>query len=207
MVRLQLLSGARPGEICSIRACDIDMTGRIWIFTPERHKGQHHSKARKVYFGPTAQSILREFLKTDLQAPLFTPIEAMEESNVGRRDRNAANRADRGTKLYPSQRRRIEAKRKKQRKRPIRDRYDVHSYRRAIKYAVRKANREGSKKGLPEVPDWHPHQLRHTCGTMLRRQFGLDAARAILGHTTPVVTEIYAEIDQDKALEIMAKIG
>src|SRR5262249_30174925 len=148
-----------------------------------------------------------EFLKTDLQSPLFSPIQAMEELNSARRDRNAASRTERGTKLYPSQRRRIEAKKKRTRRRPIQDRYDVHSYRRAIKYAIRKANRQRSKQGLPEVPDWHPHQLRHTCGTMIRRQYGLDAARAILGHSTPIVTEIYAALDEEKALEIMARIG
>jgi hypothetical protein len=32
-------------------------------------------------------------------------------------------------------------------------------------------------------------------------------ARAVLGHSSPVVTEVYAELDQDKAAEAMAKIG
>jgi hypothetical protein len=31
--------------------------------------------------------------------------------------------------------------------------------------------------------------------TSLRKQYGLDAARAILGHSSPVVTEVYAELD------------
>jgi hypothetical protein len=29
---------------------------------------------------------------------------------------------------------------------------------------------------------WHPHQLRHNAATELRREFGLDTARVILGH-------------------------
>jgi hypothetical protein len=32
-------------------------------------------------------------------------------------------------------------------------------------------------------------------------------ARAVLGHASPAVTEFYAELDQAKAAEAMAKIG
>jgi integrase len=39
MVRLQLLTGARPGEICMMRACDFDMTGRVWLYYPGRDQG------------------------------------------------------------------------------------------------------------------------------------------------------------------------
>lgn len=31
---------------------------------------------------------------------------------------------------------------------------------------------------------WHPHQLRHNAGTYIRREFGLDVARVILGHSS-----------------------
>jgi integrase len=54
---------------------------------------------------------------------------------------------------------------------------------------------------------WHPHQLRHNAATRLRREFGLDVARAVLGHSTPVVTEIYAELDRSRAAEAMGMIG
>jgi integrase len=29
---------------------------------------------------------------------------------------------------------------------------------------------------------WPPHQLRHNAGTNIRREFGVEAARVILGH-------------------------
>jgi integrase len=57
------------------------------------------------------------------------------------------------------------------------------------------------------LPQWHPHQLRHTKATEIRREAGLDAARAVLGHRSPVVTEVYAEVDQTKAAEVMARLG
>ncbi len=34
MIRLQRLTGARPGEVCAMRACDIDMTGAVWLYRP-----------------------------------------------------------------------------------------------------------------------------------------------------------------------------
>ena len=46
--------------------------------------------------------------------------------------------------------------------------------------------------------------LRHAKATQIRREAGLDAARAVLGHRTPVVTDVYAELDETKAAEIMA---
>ena len=54
---------------------------------------------------------------------------------------------------------------------------------------------------------WHPHQLRHNAATELRREFGLEAARIILGHHSVAITEVYAEKDEQQALEAMAKVG
>ena len=57
------------------------------------------------------------------------------------------------------------------------------------------------------MPAWHPHQLRHNAATRLRREFGLDVARVILGHGTLMMTDQYAELDREKALAVMAQVG
>jgi site-specific recombinase XerD len=44
---------------------------------------------------------------------------------------------------------------------------------------------------------WHPHQLRHSAATRIRRDYGPDAARAALGQKCLDATEIYAEIDAE----------
>ena len=75
--------------------------------------------------------------------------------------------------------------------------YTRHSYRVAIQRACRRAG----------IPPWSPHQLRHTRATMIRRDFGLEAAKAVLGHADTKVTEIYAERDLDRATEVMRAIG
>jgi site-specific recombinase XerC len=54
---------------------------------------------------------------------------------------------------------------------------------------------------------WGPNRLRHRAASFLRKEFGLEAARVILGHTSSAVTEIYAEMDQKKAAEIMGAVG
>ena len=38
MVRLQRLTGCRPGEVCKIRPCDFDTSGEVWSYRPESHK-------------------------------------------------------------------------------------------------------------------------------------------------------------------------
>ena len=49
------------------------------------------------------------------------------------------------------------------------------------------------------------------CPRRRRRQGGLlpglDTARVILGHRSPIVTEIYAEMDREKAIEAMPRVG
>ena len=60
---------------------------------------------------------------------------------------------------------------------------------------------------LAKVFAWHPHQLRHNAATFLRKEFGLDGARVILGHRSPAITDLYAELDREKALDVMAWYG
>jgi len=197
MVQLQRLSGMRPQEVCSMRTIDIDMSGRVWVYTPETHKTQHHDKQRRIHLGPTAQEILRPWLRTELAAYLFSPREAMDE-------RRAERRQARRTPLTSSQRGR---KREAKPKRSPGERYDTRSYYHAVLYGIRRANREAERVGNPPIPHWHPNQLRHNAATRLRREFGLDVARAVLGHSSPVVTEVYAELDGAKAAEAMERVG
>lgn len=57
------------------------------------------------------------------------------------------------------------------------------------------------------VPLWTPLQLRHAAATRLRAEVGLEAARVVLGHSSPSTTEIYAEVDRAKARSLMLRFG
>ena len=84
--------------------------------------------------------------------------------------------------------------------------YSSQSYGQAIWNGIAKANREAERTGAAGSRG-HPHQLRHSAATRLRREFGLDVARAVLGHHSLAITAIYAELDLAKAAEAMARIG
>jgi integrase len=49
--------------------------------------------------------------------------------------------------------------------------------------------------------------LRHNAATFLRKEFGLETARIILGHRSSAITEVYAEQDQQKAMEAIVQVG
>ena len=80
LVQLQLLTGARAGELVLIRAIDIDTSGKICSYSPVNHKTAHHGHFRTIYLGPRTQRVLQPFLAgRSVDAYLFPPIEAEAE--------------------------------------------------------------------------------------------------------------------------------
>jgi len=54
---------------------------------------------------------------------------------------------------------------------------------------------------------WAPNQLRHAAATEVRREFGLEAAQVILGHSQANVTQVYAQRDLKRGMEAAKAIG
>ena len=42
MIEVQRLTGMRPGEVCLMRTCDLDMSAKVWVYTPADHKMLAH---------------------------------------------------------------------------------------------------------------------------------------------------------------------
>jgi len=192
MIQLQLLTAARPGEVASMRLCDIDRSGEIWVYTPADHKTAHHGHQRKIYIGPRGQEILKPFLFRPAQTYCFSPAEAYAERLV-------AMHQNRKTPLSCGN---VPGSMQKEdpQWRPA-EQYTVASYRQAITRAVgfafpppeHLAQQPGeskakwqnrlTKKQKAELKawykqfHWHPHQLRHNAATFLRKEFGLETAR------------------------------
>jgi integrase len=213
MIELQRITGMRSGEVCQMRTADIDTSGKVWIFKPEAHKTAWHGHERNVYLGPKAQEIVRPFFKTDLSAYIFSPADAEAERNERR---FGVFSPDRKTPVYPSELRARENRRRHRKGRKLRKRYTTDTYLRAVVYGIAAANRarlaEGKANGIEAdkvalVPHWHPHQLRHNAATNLRREHGIEVARIILGHRSPAITEVYAEVDHARAIGVMALVG
>ncbi|MBN2377028.1 MAG: site-specific integrase [Sedimentisphaerales bacterium] len=180
MVELQMLTGMRSGELTIMRPVDIDTSGKIWFYRPASHKTEHLGHKRLVALGPKAQAIASRFMAgRKLDDYLFKPIEATWE-RYGSENRQE----NRPGVSYLAH-------------------YTPNSYRTALQRGIRRAR----KAGECDMPDFTPHQLRHTAATKVRKLYGLDASRAVLGHSTTDVTEIYAELDQRQIEKIAMNIG
>lgn len=222
MVRLQLLTGARPGEVCSMRPGDITRgLDGVWTYRPERHKTAHHGKERRIYIGPQAQAILSRYLDRDPDAYCFSPAESEA-------DRNGERKHNRRSPMTPSQASR------KLKGRALKGRYSKDAYRRAVERGcevafgmpaeLRNVGRTVRRQAEAERAEarerlsaaaaewrkehcWSPNQLRHSRATIIRERYGLEAAQVVLGHSDPKTTQIYAERDFAMAERIMAEIG
>ena len=228
MIRLMLLTGARPGEIVNLRPRDIEMTGEVWKCELTEHKTKHHGHTRTIYLGPQAQAVVTPYQRSP-ERYLFSPVEA----EADRRAKLALARSTpRSCGNKPGTNRSPHPKRKPG------QRYYVDSFRRAIERGcdlafplpaeLARIKATNAKKARLETPEewkgrlgeawekveawrslhrWHPHQLRHNAATRIRKERGLDAARAILGHRSLAITEVYAELDQGLAAETIRQLG
>lgn len=57
------------------------------------------------------------------------------------------------------------------------------------------------------LPVFTAHWLRHNAASRIRREFSLDAAQVMLGHSQADVTQLYAALNLDKAVEVARKSG
>ncbi len=202
LVRLQRLTGCRPGEIRILRPADVDRSSQPWVYRPQWHKTEHRGHKRLIFLGPQAQKILLPYLLRDAESYCFSPADA-------ERKRKEALREARKTKVQPSQLDRS----KPDPKRTAGKCYTKDSYNRAIARACDLADAAAHQE-TPEIPaderivkQWTPNQLRHAAATRIRKEYGLEAAQVILGHSRADVTQLYAERDLERAANVMKEIG
>jgi integrase len=209
MLRLQRLTGMRSGEVCQLRPAGIDRSGSEWTYTPMTHKTEHHGRDRAILLGPRAQAILAPYLDCDVAAFCFCPAEAEARRNAGRTERRV-------TPLWVSHKMRNVRKRKRRRRRPPGSAYTPESYAQAIDRACVRAypppaplarltgetasewNVRLGPKELAELKAWrqahrfHPHQVRHRAAVEFRTKYGIEACRALLGHSFAAMSDHYA---------------
>jgi integrase len=119
MMKLHLLTGMRSTELCTIRPCDINTTGKVWLYRPVQHKNLWRKKERVVPIGPQGQNILLPFLKRNITDYCFTP-----EESLAVRGKNGKG-----------------GKAKEQR-------YNAKSYRKAVQYAIAAYNKANPEKQI-----------------------------------------------------------
>ncbi len=222
MVKLQRCSGMRPSEVCNLRLCDVNRSEDVWEYIPETHKNEHHARPRVIYLGPMAQEILKPYLVRNHQGFCFSPRTAVSEWLAEKSQRR---------KTPPTHGNGRGKNKKASPKHPPSSQYTVNSYRRAIHRACDRAfspppelarqtgetasqwHARLGENGVRLLKDWQskhrwsPNRLRHTAATAIRREFGVEGAQVVLGHSVADVTQVYAERDSQKAREIMRRSG
>jgi integrase len=190
IVELLWLTGARPGELCKMTLAQLDTSGPVWLYRVAHHKTSHRGKSRTVALGPRAIAVLKAHLEQrgpiGPDDPVFSPL-------ANREARFQTMRAERKSKVQPSQ---VNRKKKKPKRLPA-GYYGPNAISQAVEKAAKLAN----------VEHWFPYQLRHAFATRIRKQFGLEEAQVLLGHAAADVTQVYAQRDEAKAVEVAAQIG
>jgi integrase len=198
LVKLQRLTGCRPSEISNMRVGQIDKTTDpdLWMYRLPQHKTEKKTKRKKVIpLGKPEQEILAPFLiDKDSEAAVFSLRQSAEERNVEKR-------ANRKTKITPTQAAREAAKVAKPSK--VAEFYNKDSYRQAVEYAINKGN-----KTLPEsekIPHWTPYQIRHTAATAMELEENFEASMILLDHEKPTTTARYTTQARLKKMKELAR--
>ncbi|HUP80986.1 MAG TPA: site-specific integrase [Pirellula sp.] len=189
MVRIQGLIGCRPGELVTITPAMVNRTNEVWTITLAKHKTAYRGKQRTLYVGPQAQAILSKYLLRGADAPCFSPIESD-------RERRQAQHEARVTPLSCGNRPGTNRIARKPRRAPG-IAFTTGTFGRSVLNACRRA----------KIDCWSPNQLRHSAATSIRKEFGIEAAQVILGHSQIGVTQVYAERDTAKAIAVAKAVG
>ena len=150
-----------------MRVGDIDQSrdNGLWYYSP-KHKTEEHIGEKPIPLGKPEQELIAPYLVGKKSADsVFSP-------KTAQRERATEARADRKSKLTPSQRER-DARRAEKNASNVGEFYDRSSYRNAVLYAIAKGNRHGQK-----IPHWSPYLLRNSAATEIELKHGLDKAQS-----------------------------
>ncbi len=193
MIRLQWLTGMRPGELVKMRTIDIVEAGDFWEYRPPIHKNAWRRQKRVVMLAEEARQILESRLRDDVERPIFCPADVMPERRA-MRVKLRKTPLNQGNRPGYSRRTREGGKPAKA---PGLG-YTTQSYNAAINTACRHAG----------VEPFGANRIRHTAGTQARAGSGsLDAAQVILGHKDARSTQRYAEPDPAVAAKALKFVG
>ena len=162
MVRLHRVTGMRPCELCALRWSRIDTSRTPWVYRVPADANKNAWRGefgvpRVVCLGPKARAILERHRGEDVP---FSPMMAMAEYIEKRH-------AERVTPVYGVRRKDPHTPR------VLGRRWTTDAYSKTIRAACERAG----------ITAWGANRLRHTFATEVRRVYGLDVCRAVLGHS------------------------
>lgn len=176
MVRIQLATGMRPGEVCALRWKDIEKQPEneearklgLWRYVVDEPKNAHHGDVDPTVYwlGPECQELLRKLRKPPV-AFVFSPKDTVQQRWPG----GAPGLMQEAT-----------------------DRYTTMAYRQAIERACAAAG----------VPRFTPHKLRHLALTEIANstELGVMAANRAANHRSMETTLGYVHPDDGLAIKV-----
>lgn len=87
MIRVQYLCGMRPGETCIMRLCDIDHSGDVWLYRPQRHKTAWRGFSQVKAIPKVAQPIIWQGSNGNPMDYIFRPRQPMKANGKRRGER------------------------------------------------------------------------------------------------------------------------
>ena len=186
VIRVLWHTGARPAEILSMTARQLDRTGKLWLYRPTQHKGRWRGRERVIPLSEAAQAILAPRLQLNPDRAVFSPRDTLREISNRKR-------AARITPLTPSQRARDAARAAKAP--PVGEFYGSNELSKAVRRACQTA----------EVEPWTPYDLRRAAAVRLFEAGDAEGARALLGHTALAMSRHYAQKAEQQLAEGAAR--
>lgn len=183
MLRTQYYCGARPGEVCAMRAEEIyrsairiknrsiPLPEGIWAFVPAQHKNLSKGKSIRYMIGPRLQKILLPRL-AEIKSGFLFPAPEVAHYRVD----NYGQAIDRACQMAGV--------------RCMRCGEIWHRYERTVKKCPCGATGDDLEWSLPR---WSPNQLRHNFLTRMDRLVGIAAASSSVSHASVATTAIYVE--------------
>lgn len=169
MARVGRLTGMRPGELCQLRWSRIDETRLPWVYRPKGKGAEKNAWRgacgipRVVLIGPRARAVLERHRGADVPfSPARAVAELMEAKRAAATSPSPVSRADPHAVRVPG------------------TVWTTDGFAGTVEAACRRAG----------VPSWSPNRLRHAFATDVRRSFGLEACRAVLGHSVGAVARV-----------------
>jgi integrase len=200
IIKLMWFTGMRPAEACQMRLADIDRSVVPWVYRPQSHKTAHHGRQRLIPLGENARGVLAEYL----QGRSLNPDDLLFSPERQQRERFERLRANRKTRVQPCQ----TSRRAFRPKKLPGEVFTATVISRAVHLACTKYNAKQVEKDKNHKDiRWFPYQIRHAYGTRVRKDFGLEHAQVSMGHSQASITQVYAQRDLEKAVEVAKAIG
>jgi len=216
IIMVQYYGAMRASEVLRMRAIDIkvrpnpeEVDGEQWEYHPPVYKTEHHKNKKKhkrrVAIGPKAREIIRQFMTTDVMAPIFDPAQARREFVTAKYGKGKkANRRKGAPAHYTLAGYECSVRRACEKA------FEMPKHLRKINPKLKPSEQEELKEmaaAWRKENCFTPHQLRHEMSTLIDEEFDAESAQIALGHQRLDTTEGYIHRKMTKAQEIARKLG